>query len=82
MNSGNFGYGSQNFDSGYQYVKSAPGSEGWTGGEAPGSQLPLPPKTTAPASRSNETVPQHGIIFNKYYHYLEQSWRINVKRIL
>ncbi|VBB30816.1 unnamed protein product [Acanthocheilonema viteae] len=59
MNSGNFGYGSQNFDNGYQYVKNAPGSEGWTGGEAPGSQLPLPPNATAPASRSNDTLPHH-----------------------
>uniref|UniRef100_A0AAF5PJX0 RNA helicase n=1 Tax=Wuchereria bancrofti TaxID=6293 RepID=A0AAF5PJX0_WUCBA len=59
MNSGNFGYGSQNFDSGYQYVKGAPGSEGWTGGEAPGAQLPLPPNATAPTPRSNDALPQH-----------------------
>lgn len=65
MNSGNFGYGSQNFDSSYQYVKTTPGSEGWTGGEAPGSQLPLPPNATAPASRSNEAVPQHGMVFDE-----------------
>ncbi|VDP20646.1 unnamed protein product, partial [Onchocerca flexuosa] len=62
MNSGNFGYGSQNYDNGYQYVKGAPGSEGWTGGEAPRAQLPLQANATAPAPRQNDTLSQHGII--------------------
>ncbi|VDN06439.1 unnamed protein product [Thelazia callipaeda] len=61
MNSGNFGYGGQNFDNGYQYVKNAPGSENWTGGEAPGAQLPHQPKTGASATvpRSSEALSQH-----------------------
>lgn len=57
MNSGNFGYGGQNYEGGYQYVKGAQGSEGWKGGEAqPGAQLPLPPQ--ASQQQQQQQLPQ------------------------
>lgn len=72
MNSASYGYGGQNYDSGYQYVKETQGNEGWKGGEMrqQGAQLPLPPN----ASQPSQPIPQHGSFMLSSLHMLSVAF--------
>uniref|UniRef100_A0A0N5A9I7 RNA helicase n=1 Tax=Syphacia muris TaxID=451379 RepID=A0A0N5A9I7_9BILA len=64
MSSGGFGYGGQNYDNGYQHVKSAQGTGNWNGGVAQNMQLPPPgaisrSETQAPAHEGGRYIPPH-----------------------